>query len=183
MNSPLNRTLNWDDLRAPSFYLSFDFISSFVHYISCDENTVLTKQIKCLQHYQQTSNCSQCTSFLLEEIILGKKQPMKFYSCRPHLSYGSSAIWNILSLEESKLCKWLHSVMSSLHSNYENQALNDWGLRETVSFVPHTLDLFPSTPERVEGQQNSLLNAGPVIKRSVLPTNSRTIAARLYFLS
>lgn len=112
-----------------------------------------------------------------------KKQPMKFYSCRPHLSYGSSAIWNILSLEESKLCKWLHSVMSSLHSNYENQALNDWGLRETVSFVPHTLDLFPSTPERVEGQQNSLLNAGPVIKRSVLPTNSRTIAARLYFLS
>lgn len=183
MNSPLNRTLNWDDLRAPSFYLSFDFISSFVHYISCDENTVLTKQIKCLQHYQQTSNCSQCTSFLLEEIILGKKQPMKFYSCRPHLPYGSSAIWNILSLEESKLCKWLHSVMSSLHSNYENQALNDWGLRETVSFVPHTLDLFPSTPERVEGQQNSLLNAGPVIKRSVLPTNSRTIAARLYFLS
>lgn len=183
MNSPLNRTLNWDDLRAPSFYLSFDFISSFVHYISCDENTVLTKQIKCLQHYQQTSNCSQCTSFLLEEIILGKKQPMKFYSCRPHLSYGSSAIWNILSLEESKLCKWLHSVMSSLHSNYENQALNDWGLRETVSFVPHTLDLFPSTPERVEGQQNSLLSAGPVIKRSVLPTNSRTIAARLYFLS
>ena len=183
MNSPLNRTLNWDDLRAPSFYLSFDFISSFVHYISCDENTVLTKQIKCLQHYQQTSNCSQCTSFLLEEIILGKKQPMKFYSCRPHLSYGSSAIWNILSLEESKLCKWLHSVMSSLHSNYENQALNDWVLRETVSFVPHTLDLFPSTPERVEGQQNSLLNAGPVIKRSVLPTNSRTIAARLYFLS
>lgn len=112
-----------------------------------------------------------------------KKQPMKFYSCRPHLPYGSSAIWNILSLEESKLCKWLHSVMSSLHSNYENQALNDWGLRETVSFVPHTLDLFPSTPERVEGQQNSLLNAGPVIKRSVLPTNSRTIAARLYFLS
>lgn len=112
-----------------------------------------------------------------------KKQPMKFYSCRPHLSYGSSAIWNILSLEESKLCKWLHSVMSSLHSNYENQALNDWGLRETVSFVPHTLDLFPSTPERVEGQQNSLLSAGPVIKRSVLPTNSRTIAARLYFLS
>lgn len=183
MNSPLNRTLNWDDLRAPSFYLSFDFISSFVHYISCDENTVLTKQIKCLQHYQQTSNCSQCTSFLLEEIILGKKQPMKFYSCRPHLPYGSSAIWNILSLEESKLFKWLHSVMSSLHSNYENQALNDWGLRETVSFVPHTLDLFPSTPERVEGQQNSLLNAGPVIKRSVLPTNSRTIAARLYFLS
>lgn len=183
MNSPLNRTLNWDDLRAPSFYLSFDFISSFVHYISCDENTVLTKQIKCLQHYQQTSNCSQCTSFLLEEIILGKKQPMKFYSCRPHLSYGSSAIWNILSLEESKLYKWLHSVMSSLHSNYENQALNDWGLRETVSFVPHTLDLFPSTPERVEGQQNSLLSAGPVIKRSVLPTNSRTIAARLYFLS
>lgn len=183
MNSPLNRTLNWDDLRAPSFYLSFDFISSFVHYISCDENTVLTKQIKCLQHYQQTSNCSQCTSFLLEEIILGKKQPMKFYSCRPHLSYGSSAIWNILSLEESKLCKWLHSVMSSLHSNYENQALNDWGLRETVSFVHHTLDLFPSTPERVEGQQNSLLSAGPVIKRSVLPTNSRTIAARLYFLS
>ena len=183
MNSPLNRTLNWDDLRAPPFYLSFDFISSFVHYISCDENTVLTKQIKCLQHYQQTSNCSQCTSFLLEEIILGKKQPMKFYSCRPHLSYGSSAIWNILSLEESKLCKWLHSVMSSLHSNYENQALNDWGLRETVSFVPHTLDLFPSTPERVEGQQNSLLSAGPVIKRSVLPTNSRTIAARLYFLS
>lgn len=136
MNSPLNRTLNWDDLRAPSFYLSFDFISSFVHYISCDENTVLTKQIKCLQHYQQTSNCSQCTSFLLEEIILGKKQPMKFYSCRPHLSYGSSAIWNILSLEESKLFKWLHSVMSSLHSNYENQVLNDWGLRETVSFVP-----------------------------------------------
>lgn len=183
MNSPLNRTLNWDDLRAPSFYLSFDFISSFVHYISCDENTVLTKQIKCLQHYQQTSNCSQCTSFLLEEIILGKKQPMKFYSCRPHLPYGSSAIWNILSLEESKLCKWLHSVMSSLHSNYENQALNDWGLRETVSFVPHTLDLFPSTPERIEGQQNSLLSAGPVIKRSVLPTNSRTIAARLYFLS
>ena len=182
MNSPLNRTLNWDDLRAPSFYLSFDFISSFVHYISCDENTVLTKQIKCLQHYQQTSNCSQCTSFLLEEIILGKKQPMKFYSCRPHLSYGSSAIWNILSLEESKLFKWLHSVMSSLHSNYENQALNDWGLRETVSFVPHTLDLFPSTPERVEGQQNSLLSAGPVIKRSVLPTNSRKIAARLYFL-
>lgn len=112
-----------------------------------------------------------------------KKQPMKFYSCRPHLPYGSSAIWNILSLEESKLCKWLHMVMSSLHSNYENQALNDWGLRETVSFVPHTLDLFPSTPERVEGQQNSLLNAGPVIKRSVLPTNSRTIAARLYFLS
>lgn len=112
-----------------------------------------------------------------------KKQPMKFYSCRPHLPYGSSAIWNILSLEESKLCKWLHSVMSSLHSNYENQALNDWGLRETVSFVPHTLDLFPSTPERVEGQQNSLLSAGPVIKRSVLPTNSRTIAARLYFLS
>lgn len=112
-----------------------------------------------------------------------KKQPMKFYSCRPHLPYGSSAIWNILSLEESKLCKWLHSVMSSFHSNYENQALNDWGLRETVSFVPHTLDLFPSTPERVEGQQNSLLNAGPVIKRSVLPTNSRTIAARLYFLS
>lgn len=112
-----------------------------------------------------------------------KKQPMKFYSCRPHLPYGSSAIWNILSLEEFKLCKWLHSVMSSLHSNYENQALNDWGLRETVSFVPHTLDLFPSTPERVEGQQNSLLNAGPVIKRSVLPTNSRTIAARLYFLS
>lgn len=112
-----------------------------------------------------------------------KKQPMKFYSCRPHLPYGSSAIWNILSLEESKLCKWLHSVMSSLHSNYENQALNDWGLRETVSFVPHTLDLFPSTPERVEGQQNSLLNAGPVIKRSVLPTNSRTIAARLHFLS
>lgn len=112
-----------------------------------------------------------------------KKQPMKFYFCRPHLPYGSSAIWNILSLEESKLCKWLHSVMSSLHSNYENQALNDWGLRETVSFVPHTLDLFPSTPERVEGQQNSLLNAGPVIKRSVLPTNSRTIAARLYFLS
>lgn len=183
MNSPLNRTLNWDDLRAPSFYLSFDFISSFVHYISCDENTVLTKQIKCLQHYQQTSNCSQCTSFLLEEIILGKKQPMKFYSCRPYLSYGSSAIWNILSLEESKLCKWLHSVMSSLHSSYENQALNDWGLRETVSFVPHTLDLFPSTPERIEGQQNSLLSAGPVIKRSVLPTNSRTIAARLYFLS
>ena len=183
MNSPLNRTLNWDDLRAPSFYLSFDFISSFVHYISCDENTVLTKQIKCLQHYQQTSNCSQCTSFLLEEIILGKKQPMKFYSCRPHLSYGSSAIWNIFSLEESKLCKWLHSVMSSLYSNYENQALNDWGLRETVSFVPHTLDLFPSTPERDEGQQNSLLSAGPVIKRSVLPTNSRTIAARLYFLS
>lgn len=112
-----------------------------------------------------------------------KKQPMKFYSCRPHLPYGSSAIWNILSLEESKLCKWLHSVMSSLHSNYENQALNDWGLRETVSFVPHTLDLFPSTPERVEGQQNSLLSAGPVIKRSVLPSNSRTIAARLYFLS
>lgn len=112
-----------------------------------------------------------------------KKQPMKFYSCRPHLPYGSSAIWNILSLEESKLCKWLHSVMSSLHSNYENQALNDWGLRETVSFVPHTLDLFPSTPERVEGQENSLLSAGPVIKRSVLPTNSRTIAARLYFLS
>lgn len=112
-----------------------------------------------------------------------KKQPMKFYSCRPHLPYGSSAIWNILSLEEFKLCKWLHSVMSSLHSNYENQALNDWGLRETVSFVPHTLDLFPSTPERVEGQQNSLLSAGPVIKRSVLPTNSRTIAARLYFLS
>lgn len=112
-----------------------------------------------------------------------KKQPMKFYSCRPHLPYGSSAIWNILSLEESKLCKWLHSVISSFHSNYENQALNDWGLRETVSFVPHTLDLFPSTPERVEGQQNSLLNAGPVIKRSVLPTNSRTIAARLYFLS
>lgn len=112
-----------------------------------------------------------------------KKQPMKFYSCRPHLPYGSSAIWNILSLEESKLCKWLHSVMSSFHSNYENQALNDWGLRETVSFVPHTLDLFPSTPERVEGQQNSLLSAGPVIKRSVLPTNSRTIAARLYFLS
>ena len=112
-----------------------------------------------------------------------KKQPMKFYSCRPHLSYGSSAIWNILSLEESKLCKWLHSVMSSFHSNYENQALNDWGLRETVSFIPHTLDLFPSTPERVEGQQNSLLSAGPVIKRSVLPTNSRTIAARLYFLS
>lgn len=112
-----------------------------------------------------------------------KKQPMKFYSCRPHLPYGSSAIWNILSLEESKLCKWLHSVMSSLHSNYENQALNDWGLRETVSFVPHTLDLFPSTPERVEGQQNSLLNAGSVIKRSVLPTNSRTIAARLHFLS
>lgn len=112
-----------------------------------------------------------------------KKQPMKFYSCRPHLPYGSSAIWNILSLEESKLCKWLHSVMSSLHSNYENQALNDWGLRETVRFVPHTLDLFPSTPERVEGQQNSLLSAGPVIKRSVLPTNSRTIAARLYFLS
>lgn len=112
-----------------------------------------------------------------------KKQPMKFYSCRPHLPYGSSAIWNILSLEESKLCKWLHSVMSSLHSNYENQALNDWGLRETVSFVPHTLDLFPSTTERVEGQQNSLLNAGPVIKRSVLPTNSRTIATRLYFLS
>lgn len=112
-----------------------------------------------------------------------KKQPMKFYSCRPHLPYGSSAIWNILSLEESKLCKWLHSVMSSLHSNYENQALNDWGLRETVSFIPHTLDLFPSTPERVEGQQNSLLSAGPVIKRSVLPTNSRTIAARLYFLS
>lgn len=111
-----------------------------------------------------------------------KKQPMKFYSCRPHLPYGSSAIWNILSLEESKLCKWLHSVMSSLHSNYENQALNDWGLRETVSFVPHTLDLFPSTPERVEGQQNSLLSAGPVIKRSVLPTNSRKIAARLYFL-
>lgn len=183
MNSPLNRTLNWDDLRAPSFYLSFDFISSFVHYISCDENTVLTKQIKCLQHYQQTSNCSQCTSFLLEEIILRKKQPMKFYSCRPHLPYGSSAIWNILSLEESKLFKWLHSVMSSLHSNYENQALNDWGLRETVSFVFHTLDLFPSTPERVEGQQNSLLSAGPVIKRSVLPTNSRTIAARLYFLS
>ena len=73
--------------------------------------------------------------------------------------------------------------MSSLHSNYENQALNDWGLRETVSFVPHTLDLFPSTPEGVEGQQNSLLNVGPVIKRSVLPTNSRTIAARLYFLS
>ena len=112
-----------------------------------------------------------------------KKRPMKFYSCRPHLPYGSSAIWNILSLEEFKLCKWLHSVMSSLHSNYENQALNDWGLRETVSFVPHTLDLFPSTPERVEGQQNSLLSAGPVIKRSVLPTNSRTIAARLYFLS
>lgn len=112
-----------------------------------------------------------------------KKQPMKFYSCRLHLPYGSSAIWNILSLEESKLCKWLHSVISSFHSNYENQALNDWGLRETVSFVPHTLDLFPSTPERVEGQQNSLLNAGPVIKRSVLPTNSRTIAARLYFLS
>lgn len=112
-----------------------------------------------------------------------KKQPMKFYSCRPHLPYGSSAIWNILSLEESKLCKWLHSVMSSFHSNYENQALNDWGLRETVSFVPHTLDLFPSTPERVEGQQNSLLSTGPVIKRSVLPTNSRTIAARLYFLS
>lgn len=112
-----------------------------------------------------------------------KKQPMKFYSCRPHLPYGSSAIWNILSLEESKLCKWLHLVMSSFHSNYENQALNDWGLRETVSFVPHTLDLFPSTPERVEGQQNSLLSAGPVIKRSVLPTNSRTIAARLYFLS
>lgn len=112
-----------------------------------------------------------------------KKQPMKFYSCRPHLPYGSSAIWNILSLEEFKLCKWLHSVMSSFHSNYENQALNDWGLRETVSFVPYTLDLFPSTPERVEGQQNSLLNAGPVIKRSVLPTNSRTIAARLYFLS
>ena len=111
-----------------------------------------------------------------------KKQPMKFYSCRPHLPYGSSAIWNILSLEESKLCKWLHSVMSSLHSNYENQALNDWGLRETVSFVFHTLDLFPSTPERVEGQQNSLLSAGPVIKRSVLPTNSRKIAARLYFL-
>lgn len=112
-----------------------------------------------------------------------KKQPMKFYSCRPHLPYGSSAIWNILSLEESKLCKWLHSVMSSLHSNYENQALNDWGLRETVRFVPHTLDLFPWTPERVEGQQNSLLSAGPVIKRSVLPTNSRTIVARLYFLS
>lgn len=112
-----------------------------------------------------------------------KKQPMKFYSCRPHLPYGSSAIWNILSLEESKLCKWLHLVMSSFHSNYENQALNDWGLRETVSFVPHTLDLFPSTPERVEGQQNSLLSAGPVIKHSVLPSNSRTIAARLYFLS
>ena len=183
MNSPLNRTLNWDDLRAPSFYLSFDFISSFVHYISCDENTVLTKQIKCLQHYQQTSNCSQCTSFLLEEIILGKKQLMKFYSCRPHLSYGSSAIWNILSLEESKLCKWLHSVMSSFHSNYENQALNDWGLRETVSFVPLYPRFVPHNPREGRGQQNSLLSAGPVITRSVLPTNSRTIAARLYFLS
>ena len=159
MNSPLNRTLNWDDLRAPSFYLSFDFISSFVHYISCDGNTVLTKQIKCLQHYQQTSNCSQCTSFLLEEIILGKKQPMKFYSCRPHLSYGSSAIWNILSLEESKLCKWLHSVMSSLHSNYENQALNDWGLRETVSFVPPHPRFVPLDPR--EGRRATKL----IVKR------------------
>lgn len=160
MNSPLNRTLNWDDLRAPSFYLSFDFISSFVHYISCDENTVLTKQIKCLQHYQQTSNCSQCTSFLLEEIILGKKQPMKFYSCRPHLPYGSSAIWNILSLEESKLCKWLHSVMSSLHSNYENQALNDWGLRETVSFVPPHPRFVPLDPREDRGATKLIVKRG-----------------------
>ena len=73
--------------------------------------------------------------------------------------------------------------MSSLHSNYENQALNDWGLRETVSFVPLYPRFVPHNPREGRGQQNSLLSAGPVITRSVLPTNSRTIAARLYFLS
>ena len=50
--------------------------------------------------------------------------------------------------------------MSSFRSNYENQALNDWGLRETVSFVPPHPRFLPLDPREGRGATKLIVKRG-----------------------